>query len=76
MLHAGLADRVWGGSPRLIAACGTVLAGVLIEWRQFRAVAQRSGVSDWRIHDIRRTVATGLQKLGVRFEVTEAALSR
>lgn len=29
----------------------------------------------WRIHDIRRTVATGLQRLGVRFEVTEAVLN-
>lgn len=29
----------------------------------------------WRLHDIRRTVATGLQKLGIRFEVTEAVLN-
>lgn len=28
----------------------------------------------WAIHDIRRTVATNLQKLGVRLEVTEAVL--
>lgn len=29
----------------------------------------------WRLHDLRRTVATGFQRLGVRFEVTEAALN-
>src|SRR5262249_54433648 len=29
----------------------------------------------WTIHDLRRTFATGLQRLGVRFEVTEAALN-
>lgn len=29
----------------------------------------------WRIHDLRRTVATGLQRLGVRFEVTESVLN-
>ena len=29
----------------------------------------------WRTHDLRRTVATGLQRLGVRFEVTEAVLN-
>ena len=29
----------------------------------------------WRLHDIRRTVATGFQKLGIRFEVTEAILN-
>jgi integrase len=32
-------------------------------------------VDPWRLHDIRRTVATGLQRLGVRFEVTEAVLN-
>jgi integrase len=29
----------------------------------------------WRLHDLRRTVATGLQRLGTRFEVTEAVLN-
>jgi integrase len=29
----------------------------------------------WRIHDLRRTFATGMQRLGIRFEVTEAALN-
>lgn len=29
----------------------------------------------WRVHDFRRTFATGMQKLGVRFEVTEAVLN-
>jgi hypothetical protein len=30
----------------------------------------------WSVHDLRRTVATGLQRLGVRLEVTEAVLNR
>lgn len=29
----------------------------------------------WRLHDLRRTLATGFQRLGVRFEVTEAMLN-
>ena len=29
----------------------------------------------WRVHDLRRTLATGLQRLGVRFETTEAILN-
>lgn len=33
------------------------------------------GVPDWRWHDLRRTVATGMQRLGVRLEVTEAILN-
>jgi integrase len=30
---------------------------------------------DWTFHDLRRTVATNLQRLGVRLEVTEAVLN-
>jgi integrase len=33
-----------------------------------------AGIAPWRIHDIRRTVATGLQKLKVPLTVTEAVL--
>jgi integrase len=39
------------------------------------ALDKCSGVTDWRLHDLRRTVATGLQRLGVRLEVTEAVLN-
>ena len=34
-----------------------------------------SGVTDWRFHDIRRTVATGLSRLGVLPHVTERVLN-
>jgi integrase len=34
-----------------------------------------SGVNNWTLHDLRRTVASGLQRLGVRLEVTEAVLN-
>lgn len=33
------------------------------------------GLDPWRVHDLRRTLATGLQQLGVRLEVTEAVLN-
>ena len=39
------------------------------------ALDKTSGVKGWRLHDLRRTLATGLQKLGVRLEVTEAVLN-
>ena len=39
------------------------------------ALDEDGGVADWRLHDLRRTMATGLQKLGVRLEVTEAVLN-
>ena len=36
---------------------------------------QSETMAAWRIHDLRRTMATGFQRLGVRFEVTEATLN-
>ena len=39
------------------------------------ALDEGSRVADWRLHDLRRSMATGLQKLGVRLEVTEAVLN-
>lgn len=45
-------------------------------WSKLKsALDKAAAVTDWRIHDIRRTVATGLQRLGVRLEVTEAVLN-
>jgi hypothetical protein len=32
-------------------------------------------MAPWSVHDLRRTLATGLQRLGVRLEVTEAVLN-
>jgi integrase len=39
------------------------------------ALDKASSVTGWWLHDLRRTVATNLQKLGVRLEVTEAILN-
>jgi integrase len=41
------------------------------------ALERRIGepVPHWTLHDLRRTTATGLQRLGVRLEVTEAVLN-
>lgn len=38
-------------------------------------LAEGEPVAAWRLHDLRRTVATGFQQLGVRWEVTEAVLN-
>jgi integrase len=43
--------------------------------RPKRALDRASSVAGWVLHDLRRTVATNLQKLGVRLEVTEAVLN-
>jgi integrase len=45
-------------------------------WSKCKAqLDQDSGVTNRRIHDLRRTLATGLQRLGTRLEVTEAVLN-
>lgn len=38
-------------------------------------VCGADAVRPWRLHDLRRTMATTLQRLGTRFEVTEALLN-
>ena len=50
--------------------------GVYSGWSKSKErLDRRSGVSEWTLHDLPRTMATGLQKLGVRLEVTEAVLN-
>jgi integrase len=44
-------------------------------WKAKAALDAKSGVTNWRLHDLRRTMATGLQRLGVRLEVTEQVLN-
>ena len=51
---------------------GTLFSG----WSKAKsALDTASSVSGWWLHDLRRTLATGLQRLGVRLEVTEAVLN-
>ena len=52
------------------------LRGLFNGFSKAKAVLDaKSGVTDWRLHDLRRTAATGLQRLGVRLEVTEQVLN-
>jgi integrase len=55
---------------------GDMVFGPLPDWGRAKAALDAaSGVTDWRLHDVRRTVATNFQKLGIRLEVTEAILN-
>ena len=52
------------------------LRGAFNGWSKAKtALDAKSGVTNWRLHDLRRTAATGLQRLGVRLEVTEQVLN-
>jgi integrase len=66
------------GLPRLVDAdlVFTIKRKPVIGFSRMREkLDTASGVADWTLHDIRRTVASGLQRLGVRLEVTEAVLN-
>jgi integrase len=62
--------------PRFSELVFPGLRGPFNGWSKAKAALdKRSGVANWRLHDLRRTVATGLQRLGVRLEVTEQVLN-
>jgi integrase len=63
-------------SPRLGPLIFAGERGQFSGWSKSKAsLDRRSGVSGWVLHDLRRTVATGMQRLGVRFEVIEHVLN-
>jgi integrase len=53
----------------------TALDKAIIEARSRAGGDASAPLEPWSVHDIRRSVATGLQRLGVRLEVTEAVLN-
>jgi integrase len=81
LLHALPSDRpgyVQGGHQRakLALVFAREHATPISGWSKAKsALDTASGVSGWWLHDLRRTLATGLQRLGVRLEVTEAVLN-
>jgi integrase len=86
--NRALAEYRLGGGLVLPGLLGTPFAGwskakaaldkAVTEARANVAVAtgpRPAPLVSWSVHDLRRTVATGLQRLGVRLEVTEAILN-
>jgi integrase len=70
---------------KLIAAAPAVEGGLVFSFSNRRLTGfsrvkaqldQRMGaVTPWRLHDLRRTAASGMQRLGVRAEVIERCLN-
>jgi integrase len=74
-----LSAQAWSiinAMPRIVGS-DFVFAGDRLGYGRIkeRLDARMPDVPPWVFHDTRRTVATGLQKLGVRLEVTEAVLN-
>jgi integrase len=66
------------GSPYLFPAKRHLKATTTVynSWGQDKARFDRAcGVDGWQLRDLRRTFATGMQRLGVRLEVTEELLN-
>ena len=69
------------GAPRF-AGCDYVLSadglGPVAGWAKAKTrLSVKAGIAEesWRLHDLRRTFAVGLQKLGARVEIIEKALN-
>ena len=69
------ADVVFEG-PRQTAVSGFGKVKARLDAALAQVAAETGGkAAPWVLHDLRRTMATGLQRLGVRLEVTEAVLN-
>ena len=87
--HAGKAESgAWPQTGLILTTTGTTsITGYSVAKKRIDAyvaaqpvdcdweVIPPRPIANWRFHDLRRTLATGLQRLGVRFEVTEAVLN-
>ena len=46
------------------------------DWhRATQRLGQRAGITDWHLHDLRRTCATGMAELGIQPHIIEAVLN-
>jgi integrase len=60
------------GSDFVFSTTGRTAGG---NWARAKThIDELTKIPPWRVHDLRRTVATGLQKMGVNLQVTEAVL--
>ena len=73
-------DKNWPKAGFVLTTTGrTPISGITKAKRAVDAAVAKAmdgnALLGWRIHDLRRTLATGFQRLGIRFEVTEAVLN-
>ena len=72
---SGAAQEIIAALPR-IAGSPYVFGSFLKGWSKAKErIDDASAVDDWRLHDFRHTVASGLQRLRVPIEVAAAVLS-
>jgi integrase len=63
------------GSPSRLEVLATFRPPRSASWDRMKAgLDKASGITGWRLHDLRRTAATGWQRLGVEPHVIEQCL--
>ena len=62
-----------GGANALVFAGASGKLGGFSKFK--KALDKTAGVTDWRLHDLRRTAATHMQELGIRNETIQAVLN-
>jgi integrase len=73
--EAILSSRITNEAATLFPAQGSTTTP-FNGWSKAKAqLDQKAGIAPWVLHDLRRTFATGMQRLGVRIEVIEALLN-
>ena len=77
---SGAAAAILAGLPRIGRRDGFVFTTTgetaVSGWSRAKTTLDAaSGVADWRLHDLRRTVATGLASMGVALPVVEKILN-
>ncbi|OAI30934.1 hypothetical protein A1351_22315 [Methylosinus sp. R-45379] len=75
LVFLGRSDGPFNGYSKSKAALDERMLAALRKIAAERGDDEPETVEPWRLHDLRRTTATGLQRLGVRLEVTEAVLN-
>ena len=80
VVHLPTAAReIVAAVPRIVdqdLLFSTTRATPMSGWSMYKKKLDAAvGFTDWRLHDLRRTAASGMQRLGVRLEVIERALN-
>jgi integrase len=71
----GLFGTPFAGWSKAKAALDKAVVDARAEAAAADGTCSPTPIAPWSIHDLRRTVATGLQRVGIRLEVTEAILN-
>jgi integrase len=73
------AREIIAAVPRIVGQdliFSTTSASAISGWSKYkRRLDAAVGFTDWRVHDLRRTAASGMQRIGIRVEVIERALN-